>query len=158
MESYTLQHILESTERYKLYVLFCHQTEILGHIAWLESNKIQSVNIGKEISAFISDLNDQRYLDLEVLEYTKKILESNKKRISNLANEVVAVYNLGILFEPLLEINVSQLFKEFSKTTAIIILWENQSNKPNHLHWKTQTNEIFLDFTETPLKKLQYAI
>jgi len=51
-----------------------------------------------------------------------------------------------------------QLFKEFSKSTSLIILWENQSELPDRLEWLTQKNNFFLDFSESQLKKLQYAI
>jgi hypothetical protein len=60
--------------------------------------------------------------------------------------------------EPALELNAVQLFKEFSKSTSLIILWENQSELPDRLEWLTQKNNFFLDFSESQLKKLQYAI
>ena len=85
-------------------------------------------------------------------------MDKHKVKINNNGNEVVAIQNLGILLEPALELNASQLLKEFSKTAALIIIWENQSDIPNRLHWSTQQNNIFLDFADTPLKKLQYAI
>ncbi len=72
--------------------------------------------------------------------------------------DVIAIYNLGILMEPALELNAVQLFKEFSKSTSLIILWDNQSEIPDRLEWTTQKHYFFLDFSESQLKKLQYAI
>jgi hypothetical protein len=60
--------------------------------------------------------------------------------------------------EPILELNVTKLFKDFSKSASLIIIWENQIEISDKLHWPTQHENIFLDFTETPLKKLNYAI
>lgn len=97
-------------------------------------------------------------MNIDVFDYVKKILGKHKAKIKNAGNEVVAVYNLGILLEPSLELNAAQLLKDFSKTAALIIIWENQSEIPDCLHWSTQQNNLFLDFTETPLKKLLYAI
>jgi hypothetical protein len=51
-----------------------------------------------------------------------------------------------------------QLFKEFSKSTSLIIIWDNQSENPDRLDWQTQKQNFFLDFSDIQLKKLQYAI
>lgn len=158
MSAYTLKSITESTDRHKLYTLMCSQDKLTEHIEWLHSNKVCTLNIGKATATFVYDLEDYAYLTIDVYDFAKKLLEGNKSKISNTGNEVVAIYNLGILLEPALELNAAQLLKEFSKTAALIIIWENQSDIPDRLHWSTQQNNIFLDFTETPLKKLQYAI
>ena len=60
--------------------------------------------------------------------------------------------------EPILELNLVTLFKEFSKSTALIIIWENQYDIPDRLNWTTQKNNYALDFSDSPLKKLQDAI
>jgi hypothetical protein len=60
--------------------------------------------------------------------------------------------------EPALELNAVQLFKEFSKSTSLIIIWDNQSENPDRLDWQTQKQNFFLDFSDIQLKKLQYAI
>jgi len=136
----------------------CVRDKTQDCISWLHSQNIQAINIGKELAAFIEGLDDFSYLSIDVFDYAKKLLDRHKAKINNTGNDVVAVYNLGILSEPSLELNAAQLLKEFSKTAALIIIWENQSDTPDRLHWSTQQNNVFLDFTETPLKKLQYAI
>jgi hypothetical protein len=158
MSTYSLQDILQATDRIKLYTLKCSKDILVDYITWLNSKKIYTINFGKELAAFIDGLEDFSYLNIEVLDHIKKLLDKHKAKINNTRNEVVAIHNLGILLEPALELNATQLLKEFSKTTALIIIWENQSDIPDRLHWSTQQNNIFLDFTETPLKKLQYAI
>lgn len=158
MSTYSLQDIIQSTDRYKLYTLLCSQDGLEDSISWLHTKKIHTINVGKELAAFIDGLDDFSYLNIDVFDYIKKLLDKHKAKINNPGNEVVAIHNLGILLEPALELNAAQLLKEFSKTAALIIIWENQSDIPDRLHWSTQQNNIFLDFTETPLKKLQYAI
>jgi hypothetical protein len=138
--------------------LTCRPNELGDCISYLESHNIYSINIGRDLAAFIQGLQDFSYLNIDVFEYVKKLLEKHKAKINNTGNYAVAIYNLGILLEPALELNAAQMLKEFSKTAALIIIWENQSDGPFRLHWSTQQNNIFLDFTETPLKKLQYAI
>lgn len=158
MSTYSIQDIIQSTDRYKLYTLMCSQDGLEDSISWLHTKKIHTINVGKELAAFIDGLDDFSYLNIDVFDYIKKLLYKHKAKINNTGNEVVAIYNLGILLEPALELNATQLLKEFSKTAALIIIWENQSDIPDRLHWSTQQNNIFLDFTGTPLKKLQYAI
>lgn len=158
MNTYSIQDISYSTERYKLYTVFCNQDGLVDCIAWLHDNKIHSINIGKELASFIESLEDFSYLNIDVLDYIKKLLDKYKYKNSNSGNEVVAIYNVGILLEPTLELNVTQLLKDFSKTSALIIIWENQSDLLSKLYWPTQEKDVFLDFLETPLKKLQYEI
>lgn len=136
----------------------CGQDGLMDCISWLHSKRIDTINIGKELAAFIDGLEDFRYLNIDVFDHIKKLLDKYKSKTNNTGNEVVAIHNFGILFEPRLELNPTKILKNFSKSTALIIIWENQSDMPNRLHWSTQQNNIFLDFTETPLKKLQYAI
>lgn len=158
MSTYSIQDMIQSTDRHKLYTVLCSQDDIADYVLWLQTQKIHAINIGKELAAFIDNLDDFSYLNIDVFDYVKKILGKHKAKIKNAGNEVVAVYNLGILLEPSLELNAAQLLKDFSKTAALIIIWENQSEIPDCLHWSTQQNNLFLDFTETPLKKLLYAI
>lgn len=158
MSNYSIQDITQSTDRYKLYTVMCSRHELESCILWLHGQNVHIVNVGKELAAFIHRLDDFSYLNIDVFDYAKKLLDTHKAKINNAGNEVVAIHNIGILFEPSLELNAAQLLKEFSRTAALIIIWENQSEIPGRLHWPTQKNNVSLDFTETPLKKLQYAI
>jgi hypothetical protein len=111
-----------------------------------------------ELATFIDNLDDFSYLNIDVFDYTKKLLDKHKTKINNTGNDVIAVYNIGILLEPALELNAAQMLKDFSKTVSLIIIWEYQSEINNRLHWPVKQNIVFLDFTETQLKKIQYAI
>lgn len=153
-----IKNISQTTDRYKIYTILCSQDNIDECINHLNSQNIKTVNIGKEIAAYIENLDDYAYLNIDVFDFVKKLLDKSKEKINNTGNEVVAIYNLGILLEPALELNATQLLKDFSKSAALIIIWENQSDMTDRLHWSTQESTVFLDFTETPLKKLQYAI
>lgn len=158
MSTYSLQDVLQSNDRHKLYALLCNQDRIDDCLSWLKSQKIYTINVGRELSLYISGLEDFRYLSIDAYDFVRRLLEKNKAKVNEFENAIVAVYNLGILLEPLLELNPARLFRDFSKDSALIIIWENQSEIHDHLHWSTQQNSVFIDFTETPLKKLQYAI
>lgn len=152
------QEISNTKDRYKLYIMECKKEEIDSCVSLLSSQKIPVINIGKNLATFISKLENHYYLNIDALEYVKHLLEVEKIKLDNSGNDVIAVYNLGILFESALTINVALVLKEISKLTTLIIIWENKINENNHLFWPTQENLIFLDFSETYLKKIKYEI
>ncbi len=158
MNSYTFNDISKSSDRYKLYVLTCLPGKLPESISFIQSQNISVINIGKEISTFISGLKDYSYLNMDVFDFTTKLLEDQKTKIDGIGNDLVAIYNLGILLEPALELKAVQLIKEFSKSSAIIIIWENKLELPDVLNWSAQQKTYSFDFTDTQLKSLQNAI
>ncbi len=141
-----------------LFALHIKDYETINCIKWLNSEGVNVIDIGKELAYFVDNLNDFGYLDIRTFDYLKKILDKHKSKINSTGNEVLAIHNFGILFEPALKLNPTYMLKDFSKSASLILIWENQIDVSDCLHWPTQQNKIFLDFTETPLKKLQYAI
>lgn len=154
----SIEDIASSTDRYKLYVLRCDPSDLPSCIDFLQTKGIAVINIGKELASYIGSLEDFSYLNIDVYDHAKKLLDTHKSQLHNSGNEVVAIYNVGILLEPRLELNAAKLLKEFSKSAALIIIWENQSEVPDRLHWPTQKNNFFLDFSESKLKELHYEV
>lgn len=153
-----IDQFAKSCERYKMFCLLVDNQNIIDLVLNIENEGVKSINIGKELAIYIDSLEDFSYLNIDVYDYTKKLLDKYKAKVNGLGNDVIAIYNLGILMEPALELNAVQLFKEFSKSTSLIIIWDNQTDTPDRLEWLTQKNNYFLDFSESKLKKLQYAI
>ena len=153
-----IDQFAKSCERYKIFCLLVENKNITNLVVNLETEGIKSINIGKELAIYINSLDDFSYLNIDVYDYVKNILDNHKSRINGKGNDVIAIYNLGILMEPNLELNAVQLFKEFSKSTSLIIVWDNQFLIPDRLEWSTQKNNFFLDFSEAQLKKLEYAL
>jgi hypothetical protein len=158
MSTYSINDLSSTSDRFKLYTLLYNAHELSAKIAYLKSQNINVINIGKELATYIDGLDDFSYLNIDVYDYTKKLLDKHKSKTNSMGNDVISIYNLGILMEPALELNTVQLFKEFSKSTSLIILWDNESDIPDRLEWTTQKHNFFLDFSESQLKKLQYAI
>ena len=158
MSNYSFNHILTSTDRYKIYTLLCNPSELKDKIELVKAQNIPVINLGKELAEYIDRLDDYSYLNIDVYDYCKKLLNDFKEKINGVGNDVVAIYNIGLLMEPILELKPVTLFKEFSKSTALIIIWENQCDIPDRLNWTTQKNNYALDFSDSPLKKLQDAI
>jgi hypothetical protein len=153
-----INQFTKSCERYKIFCLLIENQKIIDLVVNLETEGVKSINIGKELAIYIDNLKDFSYLNIDVYDYVKNILDKHKSKINDKGNDVIAIYNLGILMEPNLELNAVQLFKEFSKSTSLVILWDNQFDIPDRLVWSTQKNNFFLDFSESQLKKLEYAI
>lgn len=158
MNNYQISDLITSTDRYKIYILLCKPVELSGRIEYVQSLNINTVNIGKELAKYIEGLEDYRYLNIDVYDFTRKLLDKNKSKINGTGNDIVAIHNLGILMEPALELTASKLFSEFSKSTTLLIIWENEIDTSNRLNWATQAQNIFLDFSEPQLKNLRYAI
>ena len=158
MSTYLINDISTTADRFRIYTLMCNQNELLDKIDFVKSQNINVINVGKELATYIDGLEDFSYLNIDVYDYTKKLLDKHKSKINDMGNDVIAIYNLGILMEPAIELNAVQLFKEFSKSTSLILLWDNKFDTPDRLEWSTQKNNFFLDFSESQLKKLEYAI
>jgi len=158
MDGYIIKDVSESTDRFKLYVLQCGETQLEKSIDCLRAQAISVVNLGKEMAIYLNTVQDHSYLSIDAYDYSKEILDKHKSKIAGKGNDIIAIYNLGILLEPALELRAVQLLQEFSKSAALIIIWENQTMVPDKLYWPSQTSGFFLDFSESKLKRLQNAI
>jgi hypothetical protein len=158
MNSDLLKNAIQSLDRHKLICLKCQIIQLDDCIKFINSLNINVFNIGKEVSLFISALEDHSKLNLEVFDFVTTLLEKSKATLLGLKLPVVAIYNIGILLEPSLNINVSQLLKDFSRTSALILVWEGEIDHSDHLYWSPQQNTKFIDFSDIRINKLQYAI
>ncbi len=158
MHKYNISAVLSSTDRFKLFTLLCKPDTLNQSIDYLQNEKINGLNIGKELASYVDSLSDYSYLNIDVYDHITKLFEQNKSKVNGQGNDVLAIYNLGILLEPSLELNPSQLIKEFSKSASVIIIWEHEIESSGKLYWPTQKQNYFIEFSETPFKKLQYAI
>lgn len=158
MITYSLQDISESNDRHKIFLISCLPENTETYVRQLHSQKVASINVGYEVANFISQLNDYAYLNIDVYDFIVKLFDARKAKSDHRGNDILCIYNFGILMEPALLINTVQLLKDCSKTTAIIILWEHIFEIPNRLLWTSQQSKVNLDFSETPLKQIQYAI
>ena len=158
MDGYVIKDVSASTDRFKLYVLQSGETQLEKSIDGLRLQAVPVVNLGKEMAIYLDGLQDHSYLSIDAYDYAKKILDDHKSKVAGKGNDLLAIYNIGILLEPALEMNAVQLLKEFSKSAALIIIWENQAAMPDRLSWPSQDGEFFLDFSESKLKRVQNAI
>ena len=158
MGLFSIDDVSRTSERHKVFILSCRPDDLIQCVLSIQELNIVAVNMGKELASFIDGLDDYMYLNIDVYDFIIRLLEGARTKIKGIGNDVVAIYNLGILLEPALELKAAQLIKDFSKTTALIVIWENQSDLPDVLNWPTQRKHYNLDFSNTQIKKLQYEV
>lgn len=69
----------------------CNPDKLAGSIAFIRSNGITALKIGKELAGYIDVLEDLSYLHEDIADYTKKLLDNNKAKILGSGNNLVAV-------------------------------------------------------------------
>ena len=69
MLSYSIEKMVQSTERHKLFIFLSSPDELINCINWLNAKKIHAINVGKELAAFIDGLEDFNYLNIDVFDY-----------------------------------------------------------------------------------------
>lgn len=158
MNIVTIADIANSFDRHKIFLMQCESDDINSCIEICQKQNIYALNIGLELSSYISKLKNYKYLNIDVNEQIKKLIDKYKTQINSGSNHIIAIYNLGILFESELELNVTQLLQDISRSVAIIIIWDNYNLENNTLSWLSDNNPYTLQFSEIQIKKLHYEI
>jgi hypothetical protein len=158
MEKATINEVLTSVDRYKLFVLRISSKDLGSSLASFQAKGLPTVNIGLELSKFLKELGANNYLHFEAYDYVKKVLDMEKQRVTTNGNEVVVIYNLGILQETFLQLNAVQLFKDFSKAAALILIWEYTISDRNVLTWPSQHDHFNFDFSDFQIKYVEDAL
>ena len=158
MEKVTINQILTPVDRHKLFLLSISPKALGDALAAFQLRGIPTLNIGLKLSQFLKELEHSKYLHLEAYEYVKKLLDTEKRKVAAKGNEIVVIHNFGILQEPFLDLNAVQLFKDFSKTAALILIWEYTISDHNVLTWPSQRDQINFDFSDLQLKRVEDAL
>ena len=145
----------ESPDRYKLFWIKSLNKELSLIEKMLKDTGIPLLDIGLELSKKLSQIKDTRFLSIDAQEYIRSLIESHAKKPGSLVAKSIAIYNLGILFEKDLGLDPSFIIKEISKTTTIIILWENLFDEDGRLFWDHAIPDIGFNFSDTNLKEIK---
>lgn len=149
-----LTNKVANADRYNLY---CIKSDIADQFRIrevLKNSGIQDVNIGFEMAEGLISREETKFINIEAHEFFQRLIESKSDMPINFKMKVIALYNLGILFEPILGLNPSSILKELSKTTAIILLWEGQTDNNGNIFWDTSKPQIGLNFSDINLKEI----
>jgi len=133
--------------RHNLILLRCDTHALKETIEKLRHAGIHVINIGKELSEKLQAIESAKFLTIESQEYLYVLIEKQARQVIPGKPKVVAIYNLGILLEPSLSLNASNLLKEISKNVAIVILWDHLSSG-GLLHWGIQQEQYHLNLSD----------
>ena len=106
-----------------------------NHIAFVtgDAEGVCFVDLGYELSTKIEDILNDRRLPMKAQDCLKDIILSNIHQDSEIG-EYIAIKNIGILFEPELNLSVEALFNFWSQNTQLIIKMENAEVKNNRYY------------------------
>ena len=86
---------------------------------------VETINVGSLVAEAISNFLDDKKLSLKVTNIIEEIFEVSKVKHQDLGR-ILAIKNLGILFEPELKIDFLSLIDKYSRTNALFIQWEGE--------------------------------
>lgn len=137
---------IDGTVRHNLILVKCDDNSLSDTIGELKSAGVNVINIGRELSEKLKTIESAKFLTIESQEYLHELVEKQVRQVVP-GKPVVAIYNLGILLEPSLSLNASNLLKEISKNVTIIILWDH-INSEGILHWGIQQEQYHLNLSD----------
>lgn len=153
MHEYTLDDVFNTIDRYKLFVLPCEFNQFEGTNLKLITEKIPVLNIGRELAEYINKLDDLKYVNMDSQRFINDSINRQSVTKNNTLNKAIAIYNIGILLEPTMQLNATTLLKDLSKTHSLIIIWEHLIEVSDRLNWPIN-KKYCLDFSDIHLKKI----
>jgi|LSQX01.3.fsa_nt_gb hypothetical protein len=88
-------------------------------------NGIEYLNVGKELAEILYGYSDRSRIGLKANDELKKILASSEVNHPDYG-KVIAISNVGILFDPMLNFNVPDLLSYHSQNNLLIIEWKGE--------------------------------
>jgi hypothetical protein len=120
----------------------------------LQAISIPSVNIGQIIAKQFQSVPETKWLGHDVESYLKTTLLECAAIKYNLSTSVLAISNLGILFEPALAINPSIWLKRLIKELTIILMWPERMQSNGLFYWPTSIKQPTLNLTDAAPQRL----
>jgi hypothetical protein len=151
-----LEQIIANKEqnRHNLYLLLYKSSELPKVLDVFMQYGIKSLDIGKTLAKELQGVKVDKFISLTSHELLDRIIEENTCVITGSNVKSLVVYNLGILLEPVLGLKPEQILKDISKTTVLILLWEDNIDE-NILYWTSQKDSYNLDFSDIDLKIIE---
>jgi len=123
---------------------FCYKMGVLkafisspsrNHLVISDSciDRLKYVDVGLEVSTFIEDKIGDRRLSMRVQDHLNIILRSHICKSEDFG-EYLALKNIGILFEPLLKIDLEGFLDRWSQNMMLILDVDKGIIRDNHLY------------------------
>jgi hypothetical protein len=146
-------HIIK-TDRYKLYFFRCTPGEMGSVSDNITSQNISVLNLGAKYAEALKTIKDSRFIDLEAPELLHKLFNNEARAIDSEDLKIIAIHNLGILFEPTLGLNPENILLDIAKNIAVIIIWPF-TVIDGALIWDIDNKKQKFDFTKNIIKEIK---
>ena len=107
---------------------------------------VEYLNVGIELSKLIRPFLNKRHFSLKAMNILDKLLQSYIIKHSDLGN-VLALSNMGILFEEELQIDFFALLDRYSKNSGLILDWQGEI-EDGKLYFLEKKNGIQIDIKD----------
>lgn len=144
---------LSFSNLYNLYFVEKNSKEVEDFTKQLAKQGVTVINIGKELAEKLKMLNNTKFITVEALQLLRELFKKKEDDTQN--NPIFAIYNLGILLEPTLDLAVTKILADISRDKVIIIIWNHLVKDGSILYWDEESfNEYNFNFSEYYIKKL----
>jgi hypothetical protein len=144
----------KSRDRFLLYWISCRKGTLDKELLNLQLVGIPTLNVGYELGQFLHAPREKFEISWETREYLIKSFGEKAKSFLEVPFPILAIYNLGILWESDLCITVDSFLKEMSKTMGIVFLWEEKMDE-SIFYWKTKESAMRMNFQNTNIKQIR---
>jgi len=83
--------------------LTCEVDEILGLADKFKQNGITAIDIGFELSNYLSNKSDLTSLSIESQDFLSNLVQNSKTKTDQSDLKIIVFYNFGILLDPVLQ-------------------------------------------------------
>ena len=153
-----INHIENSAERHKISLIQCSPALLATCVQEIKASGYPVVDVGFEMATFISTLSSHRYLTLDVHEHFNTLVSNYSFTTRSNGDPAVILYNIGILLEPELMLNVSHLLKETGRNYQVYMVWEGVAQPDGLLTWSSDEINYSINLNHIPIKIQHYAI
>jgi hypothetical protein len=108
------------------------KTQSRNKVVFYKDNIIDiiAIDLGTELSQILFNLTDLTKLPMKVSHELDKIF--NKAILEHsILGRLLAISNLGILFEPELKVDFNNLLEKYSNTNVLFVKWEGAIDNEN---------------------------
>jgi hypothetical protein len=114
---------------------------------------LKYTDVGFEVSCFIADIIGDRHLSMRTQDYINKLFREHIF-LSDYLGRYLAVTNVGILFEPLLKLDVETLLNRWSQNNTLLLDVGNGILNKNIYYLSKDCKDAF----SVPLESINYLV
>src|SRR5699024_3259234 len=113
----------------------------------LSKCNIPILNVGQKIASAIDPATPGADLSLQVTKYLSDLLKGYATEISGYDAQVVAIYNIGMIKEPKLNLNFENILIDVCRSICVILIWDGKYNDGEFIQESDLNNQVYLSFT-----------